>query len=106
MEIDGRRAEPTPVKIGENGWLVCGLLWVVAGALTIAPLTIAARLGRSLLELMLLVHTIEAGYTTVRAWAAGLNMRPWFLRTIVLGSLAVFTLEITLRRNIGEKEPA
>lgn len=80
--------------------------WMVAGALTIAPLTIAARLGRSLLELMLLVHTIEAGYTTVRAWAAGLNMRPWFLRTIVLGSLAVFTLEITLRRNIGEKEPA
>jgi 4-hydroxybenzoate polyprenyltransferase len=106
MVIDGRRADSTPVKIGENSWLVCGLLWVVAGALTIAPLTIAARLGRSLLELMLLVHTIEAGYTTVRAWAAGLNMRPWFLRTIVLGSLAVFILEITLRRNIGEKEPA
>ena len=80
MEIDGRRVDPIPVKISENGWLVCGLLWVVAGALTIAPLTIAARLGRSLLELMLLVHTIEDGYTTVRAWAAGLNMRPWFLR--------------------------
>lgn len=106
MAIDGRRADSTPVKIGENGWLVCGLLWVVAGALTIAPLTIAARLGRSFLELMLLVQTIEAGYTTVRASAAGLNMRPWFLRTIVLGSLAVFTLEITLRRNTGEKEPA
>jgi hypothetical protein len=33
-------------------------------------------------------------------------MRPWFLGTIVLGSLAVFTLETTLTRNIGEKEPA
>jgi hypothetical protein len=106
MEIDGRRADPTPVKSGENGWLVCGLLWVVAGALTIAPLTIAARLGRSLLELMLLVHTIETGYTTVRAWAAGLNIRPWFLRTIVLGSLAVFILETTVRRTVAEKHSA
>jgi hypothetical protein len=106
MEINGGRADPTPVKIGENGWLVCGLLWVVAGALTIGLLTIAARLGRSLLELMLLVHTIEAGYTMVRAWAAGLNVRRWFLRTIVLGSLAVFTLETTVRRTVGEKEPA
>jgi len=106
METDGRRTDPTAVKIGENGWLVCGLLWVVAGALTIAPVTLAARLGRSLLELMLLIHTIEAGYATVRAWAAGLNARPWFLRTIVLGSFAVFTIENMLRRTVGQKKSA
>jgi hypothetical protein len=106
MEIDGRRADPAPVKIGENGWLVCGLLWVAAGALTIAPLTIAARVGRSLLELMLLVHTIEAVYTTVRAWVADLNVRRWFLRTIVLGSLAVFALETAVRRTVAEKHSA
>jgi len=101
-----RKADSAPARIAENGWIVCGLLWVVAGALTVAPFTIAARLGRLLLELMLLVHTIEAGYTTVRAWAAGLNVWQWSLRTIILGSLAVLTLEITVRRPTGDKEPA
>lgn len=106
MEIDGRTADPTRLRSAKTAGSSAGLLWVVAGALTIAPLSIAPRLGRLLLELMLLVHTIEAGYKTVRAWAAGLNMRLWFLRTIVLGSLAVFTLETTVRRTVCEKEPA
>lgn len=106
MEMDRTRADPTHIEIGENGWFVCGLLWVVAGALAIVPLAIAARLGRLLLELMLLVHSIEAGYVAVRAWAAGLSMRLWFLRTIVLGSLAVFILETSLRRTASQKERA
>jgi hypothetical protein len=102
---DGKKADSAPANIAESGWIICGLLWVVAGALTVAPLTIAARLGRLLLELMLVVHIIETGYTMVRAWAAGLNVWQWFLRTIILGSLAVFTLESILRRHIGDKEP-
>lgn len=104
MGVDRSSADPIRLEIGESGWLVCGLLWVVAGALAIAPWTIVAQLGRSLLELMLLVHTIEAGYVTVRAWANGFSARLWFLRTFVLGSLAVFTLETGLRRIVSRKE--
>lgn len=98
METDKRSAAYDRIEIAESGWLICALLWVVAGTLSIAPSSIAARLGRLLFELMLLVHAIEAGYVTVRAWAAGLSAPLWFLRTVVLGSLAVFTIETHLKR--------
>jgi hypothetical protein len=106
MESARRKADPPQIEIGESAWLVCGLLWVVAGALAIIPLTVAAWLGRLILELMLLVHIFEAGYVTIRARTAGLKMWLWFLRTIVLGSFAVFTIENMLRRTVGQKKSA
>jgi hypothetical protein len=63
--IERGKADPARVEIGESGWLVCALLWVIAGASAISPLTIAARSGRLLLELMLLVQLIEAAYVAV-----------------------------------------
>jgi hypothetical protein len=38
METDRRSAAYDRIEIAESAWLVCGLLWVVAGALAIVLL--------------------------------------------------------------------
>lgn len=86
------------IEIAERDWLTCGLLWIVIGTLAISPLGVIARAGRILFAFMLCVHTIEAIYVALRAWSMGLNAHRWFLRTIVLGSLALLTMEVHLRK--------
>lgn len=86
------------IEIAERDWLICGLLWVGVGTLALGPFGVAARVGRGLFAFMLIVHTIEALYTAIRAWRLGLSAQSWCLRTVVLGSLALLTLETHLRR--------
>jgi len=86
------------IEIAERDWLICGLLWVGVGTLALGPFGVAAAVGRGLFAFMLIVHTIEALYTAIRAWRHGLGAQSWFVRTIVLGSLALLALETHLRR--------
>jgi len=86
------------IEIQERDWLICGLLWVGVGTLALGPFGVAARVGRGLFALMLIVHTIEAFYTAIRAWRQGLDAQSWFLRTVVLGSLGLLALETHIRR--------
>ena len=86
------------IEIPERDWLICGLLWVGVGTLALGPFGFAARVGRGLFAFMLIVHTIEALYTAIRAWRLGLSTQSWFLRTVVLGSLALLALETHIRR--------
>ncbi len=93
------------IEIAERDWLACGLLWVVVATLALGPFGLAARVGRGLFVLMLIVHTTEALYMSIRAGRLGLGARAWFLRTIVLGSLALVRFEThislaTRRRSI------
>ena len=55
------------IEIGERDWLICGLLWVGIGTLALGPFGVAAGVVRGLFALMLIVHTIEALYTAIRA---------------------------------------
>ncbi len=86
------------IEIAERDWLICGLLWVAIGTLASGPFGFIARGARVLFALTLFVHTIEALYVTFRSWKAGLSPQTWFLRTIVLGALALLTLETHLRK--------
>lgn len=86
------------IEIAEHDWLICGLLWVVIGTLALGPHGSLSRAGRILFEFTLSVHTIEALYTASRAWRAGISASTWFLKTIVLGSLALLALETHIRR--------
>jgi len=86
------------IEIPERDWLICGLLWVGLGTLALVPFGVAARVGRGLFAFMLIVHTIEALYTAIRAWRLRLDAQSWFLRTVVLGSLALLALETHIRR--------
>jgi uncharacterized membrane protein HdeD (DUF308 family) len=86
------------IEIAERDWLICGLLWVAVGTLALGPFGFAARVGRGLFAFMLIVHTIEAFYTAIRAWRQGLDAQSWFLRTVVLGALALLALEVHLRK--------
>ena len=61
------------IEIPERDWLICGLLWVGLGTLALVPFGVAARVGRGLFAFMLIVHTIEALYTAIRAWRHGLG---------------------------------
>jgi hypothetical protein len=85
------------IEIADRDWLTCGLLWVTIGTLALGPFGPATRVGRVLFVFTLTVHAIEALYAAIRARQAGLSMQTWFLRTIVLGSLALLTLEVHLR---------
>ncbi len=67
------------------------------GTLALGPFGVAARVGRGLFAFTLMVHTIEALYTAIRDWRLGLGAQSWFLRTVVLGSLALLALEIHIR---------
>lgn len=86
------------IEIAECGWLTCGLLWITIGTLALGPLGVVARAGRVFFAFTLCVHTVEAMYVAFRAWTAGLSAQKWFLRTMVLGSLALLSLETNLRR--------
>jgi hypothetical protein len=86
------------IEIAERDWLICGLLWIAIGTLMATPLGIVARAGRALFAFALCVHTTEAVYVAFRAWTAGLGARKWFLRTMVLGALALLTFEVHLHR--------
>lgn len=86
------------IEIPERDWLICGLLWLAVGTLALGPFGIVARVGRWLFAIMLVVHTIEALYTSIRAWSLGLGRQSWFLRTMVLGALALLALEAHIRR--------
>lgn len=86
------------IEIAERDRLICGLLWIAIGTLAVSPLSIAARAGRVLFALALCVHTTEAAYVSFRAWTAEPSARKWFLRTMVLGSLALLRVEVHLRR--------
>jgi hypothetical protein len=87
------------IEIAERDWLICGLLWMAIGTLAVSPLSIAARAGRVLIALALCVHTTEAAYVFFRAWMARLSAGKWFLRTMVLGSLAF--RRVPRRRSMG-----
>ncbi len=56
------------------------------------------RVGYGLFAFMLIVHVIEGLYTAIRAWRLGLSAQSWFLKTVVLHSLALLTLETHIRR--------
>ena len=86
------------IEIQERDWLICGLLWVGVGALALGPFGVAGRVGRGLFVFMLIVHTLEALYAAIRAWRLGLSAQSWFLRTVVLGSLALVALESHIGR--------
>jgi len=86
------------IEIVERDWLICGLLWIAIGTLAVSPLGVVARVGRVLFACALSVHMTEAIYVTLRAWTAGLSRRKWFLRTMVLGSLPLLTMEVHLRK--------
>jgi len=86
------------IEIPERDWLLCGLLWVAVGTVALGPFGVVARVGRGLFALMLMVHTAESLYAAVRAGRFGFGARSWFLRTIVLGSLALLTLETHIRK--------
>jgi hypothetical protein len=86
------------IEIQERDWLICGLLWVGVGTLALGPFGVAARVGRGLFAFMLMVRTIEALYTAIRAWRMGLSAQSWFLRTVVLGSFALMALESHIGR--------
>jgi hypothetical protein len=86
------------IAIPERDWLICGLLWAGVGTFALGPFGVAARVGRGLLAFMLILHTIEALYTAIRAWRLRLSAQSWFLRTVVLGSLALLALETHIRR--------
>jgi hypothetical protein len=86
------------IEIPERDWLTCGLLWLAVGTLALGPFGIVARVGQGLFTFMLVVHTIEALYTSIRAWRLGLRGQSWFLRTMVLGALALLALEAHIRR--------
>jgi uncharacterized membrane protein HdeD (DUF308 family) len=66
------------IEIGERDWLICGLLWVGIGTLALGPFGVAAGVVRGLFALMLIVHTIEALYTAIRARQAGSACTPGF----------------------------
>lgn len=66
------------IEIAERDWLICGLLWVGVGTLALGPFGFAARVGRGLFALMLIVYTIEALYTAIRARQAGSACTPGF----------------------------
>jgi len=82
----------------KRDWLTYGLLWLAVGTLALGPFGIVARVGQGLFAFMLVVHTIEALYTAIRAWRLGLGGQSWFLRTMVLGALALLALETHVRR--------
>ena len=86
------------IEIGERDWLICGLLWVGIGTLALGPFGVAAGVVRGLFAFMLIVHTIEAFYIAICAWRQGLDAQSWFLRTVVLGALALLALEVHLRK--------
>jgi Transmembrane protein 254 len=86
------------IEIAERDWLTCGLLWIAIGTLALSPFAIVARVGRVLFAFTLCVHTVEAAYVAFRARMVGLSAQKWFLRTIVLGSLALLTMEFHLRK--------
>jgi len=86
------------MEIPERDWLICGPLWVGVGTLALGPFGVAARVGRGLFVFMLMVHMVEALYTAIRAWRLGLSAQSWFLRTLVLGSLALLAFETHIRR--------
>jgi hypothetical protein len=85
------------IGIAERDWLICGLLWIGIVTLALGPFGFAARVGRGLFVLMLLVHMSEALYAVIRARRLGLDSRVWFLRTIVLGALALLKLNAHIR---------
>lgn len=86
------------IEIPKRDWLLCGLLWMAVGALALGPFGFAAQVGRGLFALMLIVHAAEALYTAIRAHRLGLRAQSWFLRTVVLGSLALLALETHIRK--------
>lgn len=86
------------IEIPERDWLTCGLLWLTVGTLALEPFGVVARVGQGLFAFMLVVHTIAALYTSIRAWCLGLEGQSWFLRTMVLGPLALLALETHIRR--------
>ena len=86
------------IEMPERDWLICGLLWVGVGTLALGPFGVVARVGRGLFAFMLMVHTIEALYTAIRARRMGLSAQSWFLRTVVLGLLGLLALETHIRR--------
>ena len=87
-----------PIEIAERDWLICGLLWVGVGTLALGPFGVAARVGRGLFTVMLIVHTIEALYAAIRVRHLGLSSQSWLLKTVVLGSLAIVKLETHIRK--------
>lgn len=86
------------LAIAEHDWLICGLFWIGMGTLAVGPLGSIAQAGRMLFALTLFVHTVEALYVAFRARTAKLSVQTWFLKTIVLDSLALLRLEIHLRQ--------
>jgi hypothetical protein len=86
------------IEIAEHDWLICGLLWLVIGTLALGSLGPVSRAGRILFAFTLSLHMIEALYTATRAGRPGLSAPTWFLKTIVLGSLALLALETHIRR--------
>ncbi len=86
------------IEIAERDWLTCGLLWIAIGTLAVSPLGIVARAGRVLFAVTLCVHMVEAINVAFRAPTSGLSARKWFLRPMVLGSLALLAIELHLRK--------
>jgi Domain of unknown function (DUF4499) len=86
------------LEIAEHGWLICGLFWVAMGTLAVVPFGSIAQAGRVLFWLTLFVHAVEALYVAFRARTAKLNVQTWFLKTIVLGALALLRLAIHLKQ--------
>ena len=91
------------IEIPERAWLTCGLLWIAVGMLALSPFDVLARMGRLAFAFTLLVHTVEAAYVALRAAAAGFSAQKWFLRTIVLGSFALLTIEFHLRKELRRR---
>ncbi len=87
-------------KIGfaERDWMTCGLLWIAIGTLAVGPVDVVARAGRVFFALALSVHMVEAVYVAFGARRAAFGAQKWFLRTMVLGSLALLKLEVHLRK--------
>jgi hypothetical protein len=86
------------IEIAERDWLICGLLWIAIGTFAVTPFRVTAWAGRVLFLFTLCLHTVEAVYVAFRVWMAGLSPRKWFLKTMVLGFLALLTIETHLRR--------